>query len=109
MEANSLLELEPPAHTRLRTLVNRAFVSRQVERLKPRIEALANDPAFHLDMDFEPGDIQVLKNAAILHARTAYEDWEAPELRRHLLRLWLAADDFKDGDPRLRHGVAAAS
>ena len=43
IEANSMLELEPPAHTRLRTLVNRAFVSRQVERLKPRIEALAHD------------------------------------------------------------------
>src|SRR5690606_36392283 len=28
-EAWSLLELEPPEHTRLRTLVNRAFVSRQ--------------------------------------------------------------------------------
>ncbi len=43
VEANSLLELEPPVHTRLRTLVNRAFVSRQVERLRPRIEALANE------------------------------------------------------------------
>lgn len=42
LEAHSLLELEPPAHTRLRTLVNRAFVSRQVERLKPEIEALAH-------------------------------------------------------------------
>src|SRR5262245_6760931 len=42
VEANSLLELEPPVHTRLRTLVNRAFVSRQVERLKPRIEALSH-------------------------------------------------------------------
>jgi len=42
IEANSMLELEPPVHTRLRTLVNRAFVSRQVERLRPRIEALAN-------------------------------------------------------------------
>ena len=41
-EAGSMLELEPPAHTRLRTLVNRAFVSRQVERLRPRAEALAN-------------------------------------------------------------------
>lgn len=29
IEEHSLLELEPPAHTRLRTLVNRAFVSRQ--------------------------------------------------------------------------------
>nr|WP_245415223.1 cytochrome P450 [Hoeflea marina] len=42
LEDVSLLELEPPAHTRLRTLVNRAFVSRQVERLKPDIEALAH-------------------------------------------------------------------
>lgn len=43
IEAHSLLELEPPVHTRLRTLVNRAFVSRQVERLRPRVEALANE------------------------------------------------------------------
>ncbi len=42
IERNSMLELEPPVHTRLRTLVNRAFVSRQVERLRPRIEALAH-------------------------------------------------------------------
>src|SRR5687768_16382999 len=43
VEANSMLELEPPVHTRLRTLVNRAFVSRQVDRLRPRVEALANE------------------------------------------------------------------
>jgi cytochrome P450 len=43
IEANSMLELEPPVHTRLRTLVNRAFVSRQVERLRPRAESLANE------------------------------------------------------------------
>ena len=42
LEAHSLLELEPPAHTRLRTLVNRAFVSRQIEQLKPDIAALAH-------------------------------------------------------------------
>src|ERR1700722_9122458 len=40
---HSLLELEPPEHSRLRNLVNRAFVSRQVERLAPRIAALTND------------------------------------------------------------------
>jgi cytochrome P450 len=43
LEKHSLLELEPPEHTRLRTLVNRAFVSRQVERLAPRIADLANE------------------------------------------------------------------
>jgi unspecific monooxygenase len=42
-EKHSLLNLEPPAHTRLRTLVNRAFVSRHVEQLRPRIIALANE------------------------------------------------------------------
>ena len=43
IESGSILEREPPVHTRLRTLVNRAFVSRAIERLKPRIEALANE------------------------------------------------------------------
>jgi cytochrome P450 len=43
VERHSLLELEAPEHTRLRNLVNRAFVSRQVERLAPRIDRLANE------------------------------------------------------------------
>ncbi|MBV8661572.1 MAG: cytochrome P450, partial [Hyphomicrobiales bacterium] len=42
IERHSLLELEPPEHTRLRALVNRAFLSRQVERLAPRIAELAH-------------------------------------------------------------------
>ncbi len=42
-EKYSLLNLEAPAHTRLRTLVNRAFVSRQVEQLRPRIRQLAHE------------------------------------------------------------------
>jgi hypothetical protein len=69
------------------------------------IEALANDPRFHLDMTFEPGDVQWLKNASILHKRTAYEDHDALEDKRHLLRLWLRADDFLDGDTQLRAGI----
>jgi cytochrome P450 len=56
IEANSMLELEPPVHTRLRTLVNRAFVSRQVERLRPRVEALANE----LIDRFASGEVDLL-------------------------------------------------
>ncbi len=41
-ERHSLLELEPPVHTRLRGLVNRSFLSRQVERLRPAITSLCN-------------------------------------------------------------------
>ncbi|KQT44427.1 hypothetical protein ASG43_13835 [Aureimonas sp. Leaf454] len=43
LEAHSLLELEPPTHTRLRGLVTRAFVSRAIERLAPRIETVAHE------------------------------------------------------------------
>ena len=42
-ERHSLLELEPPAHTRLRTLVNRPFLQRVTERLRPRLESLAHE------------------------------------------------------------------
>jgi hypothetical protein len=69
------------------------------------VESTANDPALHLDMEFRPGDIQLLKNSVILHKRTAYEDWDEPERKRHLLRLWLAASDFEDGDEQLRGGI----
>ncbi len=41
-ESHSLLELEPPVHTRLRGLINRSFLSRQVERMRPAITNLAN-------------------------------------------------------------------
>ncbi len=43
LERHSILEMEPPEHTRMRNLVNRAFVSRQVEKLAPRIAALAHE------------------------------------------------------------------
>jgi alpha-ketoglutarate-dependent taurine dioxygenase len=55
-------------------------------------EAIANDPELYLDMQFAPGDIQLVSNHVILHARTAYEDHPEPERRRHLLRLWLSLD-----------------
>jgi cytochrome P450 len=43
LERCSFLELEPPEHTRLRNLVNRAFVSRRIEKLGPQIAALAHE------------------------------------------------------------------
>ncbi|RMD94705.1 MAG: cytochrome P450 [Alphaproteobacteria bacterium] len=42
IEAHSMLELEPPRHTRLRGLVLRAFTSRRIAGLAPEIEALCH-------------------------------------------------------------------
>lgn len=53
------------------------------------LDELAEDPDLHLDMEFRPGDIQLLHNHTIFHDRTAFEDWPEPERKRHLLRLWL--------------------
>ena len=41
LDALSMLEREPPDHTRLRRIVQRAFVSRAIARLRPRVTALA--------------------------------------------------------------------
>jgi hypothetical protein len=43
-----------------------------------------------LTMRLEPGDVQLLNNHVIYHARTAYEDAEGRGQDRLLLRLWLA-------------------
>lgn len=72
------------------------------------IETIANDPAFHLQMDFRPGDVQLLNNAVILHAREAYEDEVDPDHRRHLLRLWLSAHDFRSVEDMIRGGIPAS-
>ena len=58
-------------------------------------------------MNFQPGDVQLLNNAKILHAREAYEDADAPGEQRHLLRLWLAAHHFASADAVLRSGIPA--
>lgn len=66
--------------------------SEQIEALD-HLDSLAADPTLHLDMNFKTGDIQLLSNHHVFHARTTYEDWPDIERRRHLLRLWLACDD----------------
>lgn len=69
------------------------------------VESIANDPSVHLEMDFQPGDIQLLDNARILHAREAYEDDPDPAERRHLLRLWLVAHHYSSVEAFLQQGI----
>ena len=84
----------------VRSSINKSQLMPEVPRLTPlqieamdHLDALAADPRIHLDMEFRPGDIQILCNHSIFHSRTAYEDWPEVERRRHLLRLWLASED----------------
>ncbi|MEL7465614.1 MAG: TauD/TfdA family dioxygenase [Pseudomonadota bacterium] len=52
-------------------------------------DAIMAEPERRLDMMLEPGDMQFANNYMVLHSRTSFEDHEAPEMRRRLLRLWL--------------------
>lgn len=62
----------------------------QEQELMDAYEEIANSPELYFDMSLAVGDIQLISNHFVLHARTAYEDWPEPERKRHLLRLWLS-------------------
>ena len=70
------------------------------------IDEIAEDPAFHVEMRLEPGEINYLKNSAVLHARTEFVDFDEPERKRHLMRLWLTArGEWADGDAFVQQGI----
>lgn len=74
------------------------------------LDQLVADKTYRIDMQLEPGDVQFVNNYSVLHARTAYEDYEDPARWRLLLRLWLNLPDI-ELPPRLarftRAGFAA--
>lgn len=59
-----------------------------VRELLKEWEAFAEQPGVHLDMQLSPGDVQLVSNHTVVHARTSYVD--DPSSPRHLLRLWLS-------------------
>jgi hypothetical protein len=90
----------------------------QIEALD-LLDQLADDPNLNLTMELQPGDIQLVHNHTILHDRTAFDDYDEPDRKRHLLRLWLApegarklpevyAERFGSTTPGQRGGVGVA-
>jgi|694.fasta_scaffold40112_4 hypothetical protein len=59
-------------------------------------ERLATDPAFELRFDLQAGDVLLLNNHVMLHARDSFED--SPSAERLLLR-FLVAVDHGPGSP----------
>lgn len=75
------------------------------------VDTIVNEPGFALQMDFRPGDIQMVCNYTTLHSRTSYQDHEDSARKRHLLRLWLTlhegrpiAADFGRGEDKAGRG-----
>ncbi|MSQ52052.1 MAG: TauD/TfdA family dioxygenase [Betaproteobacteria bacterium] len=70
----------------------------QLESLKV-IQEIADRPEFCFTMMFQPGDLQLLNSHVTLHGRTGFEDYEEPDRKRHLLRLWLAPPNSRPLSP----------
>ena len=67
----------------------------QIEALEV-LEEVCLREALHMVLDV--GDIQVVTNTHVLHARTAYRDNPAGK-KRHLMRLWLSCSEADGGWP----------
>ncbi len=55
----SLIHSDPPDHTRLRSLLNKAFTPRAVEAMRPRIQALVNEL-----LDAAPAPLDLIRDLA---------------------------------------------
>ena len=72
----------------------------EVARVSPQqweaidlLEEIMADERFCYSMRLEQGDLQLVNNYVIVHSRTPFEDFDEPDRKRHLLRLWLAVPD----------------
>ena len=59
--SKSILNLDPPDHTRIRRLVTQAFTPSAIERLRPRVQQLVDDV---LDRGAEQGEMELVDELA---------------------------------------------
>jgi pimeloyl-[acyl-carrier protein] synthase len=84
--APSMLFVDPPDHTRLRALVNKAFTPAAVGRLRPRVEAIV---AGLLDQVAGAGAMDVVEDLAYpLPVTVICELFGVPEADRDRFRAW---------------------
>jgi cytochrome P450 len=84
--AAHMLNTDPPDHTRLRKLVNRAFTVRRVEALRPRIQQITADL-----LDSMSGDVDLLSTLAFpLPMTVICEVLGVPDDDRDDFRRWSA-------------------
>lgn len=79
-----------------------SLLTREDREVLDLYNAIADSPGMYIDMDLEPGDVQLLSNHTVMHARTDYEDYPEPERKRHLLRLWISLPSSRSVATRLR-------
>lgn len=59
-------------------------------------DQVATSPENRLAFFLERGDMVVINNYTVMHARTSFENYPEPERARHLVRLWLDQPGFRN-------------
>lgn len=101
----SMLRLDPPDHTRLRSLVNKAFTPRAIEKLRPRVEEIVNEL---IDAAADKGSMDVIEDLAYpLPVMVIAEMLGVPADDREQLKRWsdeivLTLGTVPDGDKTRR-------
>ncbi len=67
-----------------------------------RFEEVTKRPELMLEFTLRPGEMYFINNYTILPARTAFEDFEEQDRRRHLLRLWLEVPQMRPVHPHIQ-------
>jgi len=87
--AKTILNLDPPDHTRLRRLVSKAFTPSAVDRLRPRMETMVDEV---LDRAAERGEIELVDELAFpVPFQVISELLDMPTERADELRSWSQA------------------
>ena len=92
----------------LRVLIDRAYELPELPDMTPSqrqaldlVDELCADPAYHARFRQDAGDILFANNFTTLHSRSEFEDHPDPELRRLILRIWLAVTNSRRLPPEL--------
>jgi len=86
LDLASMLRRDPPDHTRLRGLVSKAFTPRAIERMRPRVEALAEELLAGIPRH---GDFELVRDlAAPLPVTVIAEMLGVPAADRDRFRQW---------------------
>ena len=105
-EDTSILNIDPPDHTRLRRLVSKVFTPRRIEDLRPLVRDLVHG---HLDAVAGAGRIDVIADLAfplpfaVISEMLGMPDADRDQLRRwshavvQLLDITITADEAREG------------
>ena len=98
----------------LRVLIERAYAMPELPDMTVQqraaldyVQELSDDPELHISFMQKPGDLLFLNNWVTLHRRSEFEDYDEPEKKRHILRIWLSVPNSRPLDPLFKDNYGA--